>query len=154
MPHRLTSLRSHQWLATLAVLAFALRALIPAGFMPGGDGTFSLRLCPDGLPAAFAELSGGHSPHAGHHHHHVDSAVSPEAAAADSSSGAPAHDHQSWQSAHCAFSAVASAPPLSFAPIVGARAETTKRLVSVEAAPVSLDVRFRIAQPRAPPRLV
>lgn len=36
----------------LFLLAFALRALIPLGFMPATDGTFSLTLCPGGLPLA------------------------------------------------------------------------------------------------------
>lgn len=34
-----------------ALLAFALRALIPLGFMPAGDGSLSLMICPGGLPA-------------------------------------------------------------------------------------------------------
>lgn len=33
------------------LLAFALRALIPLGFMPASDGTLSLMICPGGLPA-------------------------------------------------------------------------------------------------------
>lgn len=34
-----------------ALLALALRALIPIGFMPAGDGSLSLMICPGGLPA-------------------------------------------------------------------------------------------------------
>lgn len=34
-----------------ALLAFALRALIPVGFMPASDGSLSLMICPGGLPA-------------------------------------------------------------------------------------------------------
>ncbi len=34
-----------------ALLAFALRAFIPVGFMPASDGSFSLMICPGGLPA-------------------------------------------------------------------------------------------------------
>jgi len=37
------------------LLAFALRALIPLGFMPASDGSLSLMLCPAGLPAGFLE---------------------------------------------------------------------------------------------------
>lgn len=33
------------------LLAFALRAFIPLGFMPASDGTLSLMICPAGLPA-------------------------------------------------------------------------------------------------------
>lgn len=38
-------------LAFAALLAFALRALIPVGFMPASDGSLSLMICPGGLPA-------------------------------------------------------------------------------------------------------
>ncbi|MGH8180723.1 MAG: DUF2946 family protein, partial [Steroidobacteraceae bacterium] len=34
------------------LLALALRALIPIGFMPAGDGTLSLMICPGGFPSA------------------------------------------------------------------------------------------------------
>ena len=46
-PRRATRAR----LVSLALLAFALRALLPLGFMPAGDGTLSLMICPGGLPA-------------------------------------------------------------------------------------------------------
>ncbi len=38
------------WIATLALLAFSLRGLIPLGFMPAGG---SLVLCHEGFPAHF-----------------------------------------------------------------------------------------------------
>lgn len=50
-------------IAGAMVLAFAVRALAPQGFMPSRDRPFSLEICPEGLPAAFLML-------AGHHHHH------------------------------------------------------------------------------------
>jgi hypothetical protein len=34
------------------LLAFALRAVIPLGFMPAEDGSLSLMICPAGFPAA------------------------------------------------------------------------------------------------------
>lgn len=34
------------------LLALALRTLIPIGFMPAGDGTLSLMICPGGFPPA------------------------------------------------------------------------------------------------------
>ncbi|MFI4909229.1 MAG: DUF2946 family protein [Steroidobacterales bacterium] len=37
------------------LLAFALRALIPLGFMPAGDGTLSLMICPGGFPDALLQ---------------------------------------------------------------------------------------------------
>jgi hypothetical protein len=39
----------------IVLLAFALRALIPLGFMPASDGTFSLMICPGGLPAGILD---------------------------------------------------------------------------------------------------
>ena len=39
-------------LIVVVLLALALRALIPVGFMPAGDGTLSLMICPGGFPAA------------------------------------------------------------------------------------------------------
>lgn len=44
--------RSRIRLPAVILLAFALRALIPIGFMPASDGTLSLMLCPGGLPLA------------------------------------------------------------------------------------------------------
>jgi hypothetical protein len=37
-------------LVLLILLALALRALVPVGFMPATDGTFSLMICTDGFP--------------------------------------------------------------------------------------------------------
>ena len=43
---------TRQQLVVAVLLALALRALIPIGFMPAGDGTLSLMLCPGGFPPA------------------------------------------------------------------------------------------------------
>ena len=43
---------TRQRLIVAVLLALALRALIPIGFMPAGDGTLSLMICPGGFPAA------------------------------------------------------------------------------------------------------
>ena len=42
---------TRQRLIAAVLLALALRALIPIGFMPAGDGTLSLMICPGGLPS-------------------------------------------------------------------------------------------------------
>lgn len=44
--------RSRARLVAAILLAFALRALIPIGFMPASDGTLSLMICPGGFPLA------------------------------------------------------------------------------------------------------
>jgi hypothetical protein len=153
MPIRLTTLRRHRWLASIAVLAFALRALIPAGFMPGGNGTFALQICPDGFPTELLASTGDHSAHAAHHHHHATGAGQAGSAAVDPSPGMPAHDHQSW-TGHCIFSAVAGAPPPSHALTVTVVEDIAAASIESVVAAVLLDIRFRIAQPRAPPHLV
>jgi Protein of unknown function (DUF2946) len=43
---------SRERLVVAVLLALTLRALIPIGFMPAGDGTFSLMICPGGFPPA------------------------------------------------------------------------------------------------------
>ena len=53
-PSRATRAR----LVAVALLAFALRALIPLGFMPASDGSLSLMICPGGLPAGILHGEG------------------------------------------------------------------------------------------------
>ena len=43
--------RARALLAGAALLLFALRALVPVGFEPASDGSLSLVICQDGLPA-------------------------------------------------------------------------------------------------------
>lgn len=50
-------------IAGVMLLAFALRATIPQGFMPGSDRPFTVEICPEGFPAQVLMLGG-------HHHHH------------------------------------------------------------------------------------
>ena len=61
----------------LVLAAFALRVLVPVGYMPTAvSGGWFLQLCPDGLsPQVMAGLMGGG--HA-HHHHHADNSGSAE----------------------------------------------------------------------------
>jgi hypothetical protein len=44
--------RTRTLLASIMLVAFALRALIPPGFMLGGDRPFSIEICWDGFAAA------------------------------------------------------------------------------------------------------
>lgn len=125
--------RQRRWLASLLVVAYALRALIPGGFMPGSGGALALQICPVGFPAALLSHANEHE---GHH-----------------SSGSPAHDHNSWMSGHCAFAAAAAgAPPpcISAVVVVVHPRGSQPRIATV---PASLDFRFHIAQPRGPPSL-
>lgn len=77
------------------LLAFALRALIPLGFMPAGDGTLSLMICPGGLPPGLLPAMGKSMPMSG---------------------GMPMpqqhHGHGSADQSYCAFTTgFSSAPP-------------------------------------------
>jgi hypothetical protein len=70
------------------LVAFALRALIPPGFMPASDRPFTVEICPEGLPVEVLMFGG-------HHHHH----------------GGPQSKTE-----HCVFgTACASGPPLQLA---------------------------------------
>lgn len=61
MPRRTARAR----LVLVVLLAFALRAVIPLGFMPASDGSLSLMICPAGFPVELlpagksSSMSGG-----------------------------------------------------------------------------------------------
>src|SRR3569833_3391223 len=136
MPIRFADLRQHRWLASLLVVALALRALIPVGFMPSGNGQLALQICPEGFPAALLHNSG-------HHHYGHDS------------SEAPGHAHKSWMQGHCPFGAAAGAPAACQSLAVHVDLESVVPLPDTAVVAAVLDFRFLVAQPRAPPtRLV
>jgi hypothetical protein len=71
----LTSWGSRRWLLFAIVLpALALRALVPAGFMPMRDeqGRLAVMLCPGEV--TISGLTSSVDPHVHHHHHHPGSA--------------------------------------------------------------------------------
>lgn len=116
------------------LLAFALRALIPLGFMPAGDGTLSLMICPAGLPAGLLpamgksmSMSGGPIPQ-------------------------PRHpDHALISDAYCAFtSGFSAAPP----PLLTATLLLLLALVALTAVRVLAPAGIRLVHlppARAPP---
>jgi hypothetical protein len=137
MSIRFANLRQHRWLASLLVVALALRALIPVGFMPGGNGHLALQICPEGFPAFLL-----HNP--GHHHHE-----------GHDSSQVPGHDHKSWMQGHCPFGAAAGMPAACQSLIVNVDLKPVAPLPDTAEVAAVLDFRFLVAQPRAPPtRLV
>jgi hypothetical protein len=92
--------RSRTLVASALLVAFALRALIPQGFMPGGG--FSLEICWEGLPAAMLALAEpADSAHAGHH------------------PGAHGHTGHPSSSDHCVFGTACSPGPLTHLPQPG-----------------------------------
>jgi hypothetical protein len=62
VPVRTLSRRARHCIAAIALVAFALRALVPAGYMPSSDHPLTLQICGEGLDA---------SPLAPAHHHHA-----------------------------------------------------------------------------------
>jgi hypothetical protein len=132
MSIRFANLRQHRWLASLLVVALALRALIPVGFMPGGNGQLALRICPEGFPAALLHSSGHH--HEGHE-----------------SSERPGHDHKSWMQGHCPYGAAAGAPAACQSLIISVDLTPAAAMPDSPVVAAVLDFRFLVAQPRAPP---
>jgi len=65
-------MRTQRLLAGLMVAAFAVRALVPPGFMPTHAAPLTLEICPDGFPAQLL----GHAAHHSHGNHaHADHCV-------------------------------------------------------------------------------
>lgn len=155
--------------ASFLLLAFIVRSLIPAGYMPDADRPFALGICPDGLPVSvgLAAQRGqaanlhrhtqpdGAAQHAGHEHTgaaaqragHVHVGQTGE----DSAPRGSHATHESWT--HCPFAALAGAPmPLYAAAPTQSFQATSLAIPDTDARFVST-TRFRIAQPRAPPVL-
>jgi hypothetical protein len=53
---------SRMLIAGVMLFAFAVRSLIPLGFMPSSERPFSVEICPEGFPVQLLV-------HAGQHHH-------------------------------------------------------------------------------------
>jgi hypothetical protein len=137
------------------LLAFVVRSLIPAGFMPAADRPFTLEICPDGLPAHVALPA--HADDAVHLHDHASVAAerAGDMHATEAGEHSAPHDphstHKSWT--HCPFAGLASAPaPLHVAEAAPSLSLTAVAISDTDARFVST-TRFRIAQPRAPPSL-
>lgn len=112
----------------LALLGFALRALIPIGFEPA-DGALSLVLCHEGFPAQFFSRQRVAAPQGRH-------------------AGTGGH------TSHCAFcNGTSPAPALSVAGIAGI-APVAIGLVGVLQSPSQSFRLAHIPQARAPPRPV
>lgn len=129
----------------VVLLAFALRALIPLGFMPAGDGSFSLMICPGGFPAALLQgRSMGQSMDQG----------GGKSMSMPGGTRAPQHPHHGqgpMGEGYCAFTTgLSSAPP----PLLLAALLLLLSLVAVVALAVLAPAGIRLVhlpQARAPP---
>lgn len=138
-PRRATRAR----LMFAVLLAFALRALIPLGFMPAADGSFSLMICPAGFPAALLRDRGtGMGPGMGQSMPMSDGMPMP----------APQHPgHGLMDDGYCAFTTGFSSapPPLLLIALVLLLACVVVISVTV-LAPAGVRL-VRLPQARAPP---
>lgn len=147
MTRRVRSPASHASIARIALIAFTLRALIPAGFMPSAGHPFTLSICPEGLtvglPAAAEDGSSRHA-HAGH--------AQPHPATGDSTGDEP-QGHTTQHTTHCDFAVAVSAPRPADITLVTTALEIAS-LAPFEHPSPSQSLRFLLAQPRAPPTFV
>jgi len=138
-------------MASVMLVALALRALIPPGFMPASDRPFSIEICWDGFPAnvlapyepAHADAMGMDSmpEHAGD----VASHRGPLQAAHHHHAGHPSH------SEHCVFGSACGAGPIPDLPLLSefSHAQT---LLAVAFVSIAGAVRLvHLPQSRAPP---
>jgi hypothetical protein len=132
MPTGLASQRSRKLIVSILLVALALRALVPVGFMPASDRPFALEICPDGFPPQLLHYGMFH----GHGMHHF---------------GGASHSHDAGRSEHCVFAAVASAGPATHPLIVHLPLGPSLVPLFDTAGSAFRTPRFRIQQPRAPP---
>lgn len=130
-------------LASIMLVAFASRALVPLGFMPASDRPFSIEICWEGFPAGI--LAHGEPPHADSMGMDSMSAESMPAGAHHHHSGNPSH------SEHCVFGTACGAGPISHLPLLG-NLSSAQQLRAVAFVSIADAVRLvHLPQPRAPP---
>ena len=66
MRFKLSNKATRRLIAVAMVIAFAARALVPAGFMPASDGLLRIRICPEGLRAHLFGHGERTAPHTEH----------------------------------------------------------------------------------------
>ncbi len=118
-PHRLPVI-------SLLLLALVARALVPTGFMPSGDGSAQLLLCPDGMlmPADPASNAAG--------------------------APGPAHLHAN----HCPFGSAPFAAPIAHIPVIPVLAGAIIKPALDPALRIPAVRSAATHQPRAPPHLI
>jgi hypothetical protein len=134
--------RKRVLLASIMLVAFALRAVIPQGFMLGGDRPFSIEICWDGFPAAM--LAHDESRQA-------DSMYMDSMDMGSMDMGAMQGGHPHSASEHCVFGSACSAAPT---PHVALPSDfsSAQLLPAAESASIAGAVRLvHLPQSRAPP---
>jgi len=114
-------------MASIMLVALALRALVPPGFMPASDRPFAVEICWEGFPSGL--LAHGGPLQQAHHHH----------------SGSRSH------SEHCLFGTASSAGPIPHLPLP-CDISPARQLRAVAFVSIAGAVRLvHLPQPRAPP---
>jgi hypothetical protein len=125
--------------ASVMLVAFALRVLIPPGFMPASDRPFSLEICWEGLPAnVLAHVEPSHADS-------MDMASMGMDQGPDQRHGTPSH------SEHCVFGTACGAGPFSHLTLPS-DFSSAQQLLAIAFASIAVGVRVvHLPQPRAPP---
>jgi hypothetical protein len=140
-------------MASIMLVAFASRALIPPGFMPASDRPFSIEICWETFPAHI--LAHGEAPHAdsmGMDSMHREP-VEDFASHRDPVPGAHHHSGSPSHSEHCVFGTACSTGPIPHLPLLG-NGSSVQQLRAVGFASIAVAVRLvHLPQSRAPPDL-
>jgi hypothetical protein len=132
--------------ASILLVAFAVRALIPPGFMPATDRPFALEICWEGLPSGV--LQHGQSMDMDSIDMGSMGMASMDAGSMDAGS---THAGHSSHTEHCVFGTACSAGPISHPPLLS-DLSFTRQLRAVAFVSVAGAVRLvHLPQPRAPP---
>jgi hypothetical protein len=141
--------RSRQALAiSVMLVTFALRALIPAGYMPASDRLFSLQICWEGYPAGLL----AHAESARADSMAMDSGM--EGMPADSMPAQGAHHHHPGipsGNEHCVFGTACSAGPIFHLPVLGAISPSRQLFARASVSIAGAVNLVHLPQPRAPP---
>ncbi len=132
--------------ASIMLVAFTSRALIPPGFMPAGNRPFSFEICWEDFPAYMLAQS---------EPAHADSMDMGSVPAESLPHGSPraAHHHSGGRphSEHCVFGTACSAGPITHLPLLS-DISCARQLRAIAFVSVAGTVRrVYLPQPRAPP---
>jgi hypothetical protein len=136
-------------MASFMLVAFALRVLIPPGFMPASDRPFSLEICSEGLSAdMLAHVEPSHADSMGMDSMGMDSM---DMASMGIGHGPDHHHGTPSHSEHCVFGTACTAGPTHHLPLPS-DLSSARQLRVVAVASIAIDVHVvHLPQPRAPP---
>jgi hypothetical protein len=147
-------------MASILLVAFASRVLIPPGFMPASDRPFSIEICWEGLPAdVLAHVEPAHADSADsmaadsiHDSMHRDRDPAGDSMSHRGPQQGPHHHHGSpSQSEHCVFGTACGAGPIPHLPLPS-DFSSAQQLRAVAFASIAVAARVvHLPQPRAPP---